>query len=68
MDPTLQRYGIIALYGIVACMLFVSRRHLLNAIERGIEQMRGGPRPPTHPLPGNDAFLVLRKRKRSDDL
>jgi hypothetical protein len=24
----------------------------------------GGPRPPTHPLPGNDAVLVLRRRTK----
>ena len=26
----------------------------------------GGPRPPTHPLPGNDGFILRRKRRRSD--
>jgi hypothetical protein len=34
--------------------------------DRLIGNMRGGgPRPPSHPLPGDDGFIVRRKRRRA---
>lgn len=64
MDLSIQQIGILAFAGIVFCMLIVARRQLMDAIE----QMRRGPRPPTHPLGSDDSFLLLRKRKRSSNL
>jgi len=30
----------------------------------GGKNLRPGPRPPSHPLTGNDGFLVLRRKRR----
>ena len=59
MSLNIQQIGIVVLAAIAACTLFVTRKQLMDALEN----MRGGPRPPTHPLPGNDGFVVLRKRQ-----
>jgi len=37
---------------------------LANALEEFMNHMGGGPRPPTHPLPGNDSVIVNRPRSR----
>jgi hypothetical protein len=43
-------------------LLFLYSRQIGEALRnfRG-----GGPRPPSHPLPGDDGFIVRRKRHRA---
>jgi len=41
------------------------RRTLSDALVEALSNFRGGPRPPTHPLPSNDARLLLRRAKKS---
>jgi hypothetical protein len=43
-------------------LLFLYSRQIGEALRkfRG-----GGPRPPSHPLPGDDGFIVRRKRRRA---
>jgi hypothetical protein len=31
------------------------------------DQFRGGPRPPSHPLPADDSRILNRRRRRSSD-
>jgi hypothetical protein len=38
--------------------------HLGPAIE---ELMRGGPRPPSHPIPGNDSWFLTRRRRKDTE-
>jgi hypothetical protein len=38
------------------------RHTLFDALMEAFNNFRGGPRPPTHPLPANDAVLLLRRR------
>jgi hypothetical protein len=47
-------------------LLFVfGHRQIREAIEKFRNNFpRGGPRTPSHPLPADDAFLVLRKRRK----
>jgi len=50
---------IVALTGV----LFLYRRKIAGWL---IGNLRGGgPRPPSHPLPGDDGFIVRRKRRRA---
>ncbi len=44
-------------------LLFLYSRQIAEALRnfRG-----GGPRPPSHPLPGDDGFIVRRKRRALD--
>lgn len=52
----------LALVAIAAALIFSHWSQLVEALQnfRG-----GGPRPPSHPLPGDDRFIVLRKRRRT---
>ena len=51
---------ILALVLIGACLIRLSWRQIVEALE----QFRG-PRPPTHPLPGDDGVIVRRKRRQA---
>jgi hypothetical protein len=53
---------LIAAFVIPGGALALYRREILEAINnlRG-----GGPRTPSHPLPANDASLLLRRRRRA---
>jgi hypothetical protein len=47
--------------------LLVGVRHIAllgEAIQEFVNQLGGGPRPPTHPMPGNDSKLLNRPRSR----
>ncbi len=46
-------------------LLFLYSRQLGEVLGEALRNFRGGgPRPPSHPLPGNDGFIVRRKRRR----
>ncbi|MGA3236813.1 MAG: hypothetical protein ABSG03_10950 [Bryobacteraceae bacterium] len=52
---------------IALAMLMVGVRHIAmlgQALQEFVNQLGGGPRPPTHPLPGNDSVIVNRPRSR----
>jgi hypothetical protein len=52
-----------ALIAALAGVLFLYRRTIAEWL---IANLRGGgPRPPSHPLPGDDGFILLRKRRRA---
>jgi hypothetical protein len=56
----------LALMAVGAFVAYVSRRQLVDGLNEAFDRFRGGgPRPPTHPLPANDRFLTLRKRRRT---
>ena len=60
MSITLQQAGILVLCGVSGWLLFRQSEQIREAIEK----FRGGPRPPSHPLPSDDGFMLLRKRKQ----
>ena len=50
----------LALVAIGAALIFSHWKQLAEALRNF-----RGPRPPSHPLPGDDGFIVLRKPKRN---
>jgi len=60
--PETRELITLALVAIGACLIGLSWRQIVEAVE----QFRGGgPRPPTHPLPGDDGVIVRRKRRQA---
>jgi hypothetical protein len=54
----------LAIIGVITCLIVMYRRQIAEWL---IGNLRGGgPRPPSHPLPGNDGFLVLRRKHRPE--
>jgi hypothetical protein len=53
------------LFAVSLTWLFVlGHRQIIEAIEAFRNNFpRGGPRPPSHPLPANDGWLLRRKRR-----
>lgn len=43
-----------------------SLSELGRGLAEGINNFRGGPPPPTHPLPGDDSALLCRRPRRRD--
>jgi hypothetical protein len=53
----------LALIAALAGVLFLYRRKIAEWL---IGNLRGGgPRPPSHPLPGDDGFILLRRKRRA---
>jgi Sec-independent protein translocase protein TatA len=55
---------------VVAGMLLIGGkrfRELAQLVSHGIDNFRGGPGSPTHPLPANDSRLLNRRIDRSDE-
>jgi hypothetical protein len=50
-----------------ALTLFFFRRELLDAFREGINNFRGGPPTPRHPLPADDGTLLRRRSRKSDN-
>jgi hypothetical protein len=48
--------------GVVAVLIFSRAKEIVEALSN----FRGGPRPPTHPLPSNDSALLGRRRLKRD--
>jgi hypothetical protein len=53
----------LAITAVAAGLICLRRRQLADALNEAFNNFRGGPRPPSHPLPGDDAFIVRRKRR-----
>ncbi len=51
-----------------ALTLFFFRRGLLDAFIEGMNNFRGGPPTPRHPLPADDGILLRRRRKSENKL
>jgi hypothetical protein len=51
----------LALIVALAGVLFLYRRKIADWLSGNLRG--GGPRPPSHPLPGNDGFILRRKRR-----
>jgi hypothetical protein len=52
---------------IALVMLLLGVRHIATlgeALQDLVNQLGGGPRPPTNPLPGNDSNMLNRPRSR----
>ena len=61
-DP-IGQLEFLSVIGLTTGLLIVFRRKIADWL---IGNLRGrGPRPPSHPLPANDGF-ILRRRKRSE--
>jgi hypothetical protein len=60
--PETRELITLALVAIGACLILLSWRQILEALERF---RGGGPRPPTHPLPGGDGFILRRRRRQA---
>ncbi len=61
LDP--KQLVFLAVVGVVTGLLVVYRRRIAEWL---IGNLRGGgPRPPTHPLPANDGFILRRKGRRA---
>ena len=54
---------LVALLLLAVAIVFFGRS-LSDALIEALSNFRGGPRPPTHPLPANDGSLLLRRRAR----
>jgi hypothetical protein len=53
---------------IALVMLLIGVRHIAalgEALQEFVNQLGGGPQPPTHPLPGNDSKILNRTRSRN---
>jgi hypothetical protein len=61
MPHELLQFSRLASMLAAAAAIVFYRRQIQEALERF---NRRGPRPPTGPLPANDAFVVLRRRTR----
>jgi hypothetical protein len=48
---------------LLAGMIFF-RRTLSEALIEALSNFRGGPRPPTHPLPANDGELLTKRARK----
>jgi hypothetical protein len=60
LDP--QQLVFLAVIGVLTGVFILYRRKIADWL---IGTLRGGgPRPPSHPLPGDVGFVVLRKRRR----
>jgi hypothetical protein len=47
-------------------LVFVRRKSIAEKLGPAIQDMlRGGPRPPSHPLPADDSVILNRRRVRS---
>jgi hypothetical protein len=47
-------------------LLFLYSRQIGELLGEALRNFRGGgPRPPSHPLPGDDGLIVRRKRRRA---
>ncbi len=53
----------LAIVTVAGYALFSHARQIREAIEEFSGRWGGGS-PPSHPLPGNDAFILLRRRKK----
>lgn len=65
---TKQILSILMLMGTVVVILFWSKEaaRLLRILQDEIDNFSGrGPRPPTHPMPSNDTFLLNRRNRRT---
>jgi hypothetical protein len=61
LDP--KQLVFLAVVGVLTGVFILYRRKIADWL---IGNLRGGgPRPPSHPLPGDDGFVVLRKRRRA---
>jgi hypothetical protein len=60
--PETRELITLALVAIAACLILLSWRQILEALDRF---RGGGPRPPKHPLPGDDGFIVRRKPRQA---
>ena len=50
---------VIALVGV---LLYIGRKRLAESSSVLADIFRGGPRPPTHPIPGDDSRFLTRRR------
>lgn len=52
---------------IAAILIFEPKRlsDLARALAEGIDNFRGGPPSPPHPLPGNDSALLCKRRQKT---
>jgi hypothetical protein len=57
---------LIDLFPIALVTILLFRRDVRSALIEGINNFRGGPPPPSHPSPGNDAALTLRRRRKPE--
>ena len=67
MDGAAQGGGVLLLVlaTLLGLIVFLFRRwRLLDALIEELNNFRGGPRPPMHPLPADDGAL-LRRRSRA---
>jgi Sec-independent protein translocase protein TatA len=53
----------------VAMLLFWGKNipDIAMKLEEALNNLRGGPGSPTHPIPANDSKLLTRKRRHSDN-
>lgn len=59
-DPTRQLV-FLAVIGLTTALLIVFRRKIADWLIGNLRD--GGPRPPSHPLPANDGFILRRKKR-----
>lgn len=61
--------AILLLIALIVIVMLSFRRGKLGPLIRAIEEFKnqfgGGPRPPSHPLPGNDSKMLNRPRSQS---
>jgi hypothetical protein len=55
----------IIVLAIFLALVFVCQKIFAEGIQNFRDALGGGPRPPTHPLPGDDSVIVNRRRSRS---
>jgi hypothetical protein len=61
LDP--KQLVFLAVITVITGVIVIYRRKIADWL---IGNLRGGgPRPPTHPLPGNDGFILRRKRRQA---
>lgn len=62
MTPDLKQLVFLAIISVVTGLLVFYRRRIADWLMGNLRG--GGPKPPTHPLPSGDAFILLRRRRR----
>lgn len=64
----MQHLGLPELLVILVVGMLLSRGRSIQAIAEALSQFKnGGPGSPSHPIPGDDSRILLRKRKRKSD-
>ena len=52
---------------LTVCLLLCFAKNVRAAAEELGRNIRGGPRPPSHPLPADDSRILNRRRRSSPD-